>query len=228
MPTTNSSEPIAEGHPETPNTDGAYPRLADEQIASLSRFGTRREVPARGTLFCEGDRECDLFVVLAGTVVVGQETDQGLRLIAVHGPGRFLGDLSLLTGQAMYLTAIAREDVGVLDVSIEGLKEAVTEDPGLGDLILRAFIARRTLHLGLGAGLRVLGSKSSADTRRIREFLSRNRIPHTWVDVEQDGEAETILTRLGITRHQTPVVIYKGTRVLRNPSNVDLAELLGL
>ena len=228
MPMSSSSEPVTDDHPETPDIDGAYPRLGAEQIALLDRFGTRREVSAQSTLFCEGDRECDFFVVLAGKVAVVQETDEGLRLIAVHGPGRFLGDLSLLTGQTMYLTAIAQEDVEVLDVPFEGLKDAVTEDAGLGDLILRAFIARRTLHLGVGAGLRILGSKFSADTRRIREFVSRNRIPHKWIDVEEDREAEAILTRLGIAPEKTPVVIHKGTRVLHNPSNVRLAELLGL
>ncbi|MCW2761246.1 MAG: Thioredoxin reductase [Marmoricola sp.] len=228
MPTSSSSELVTRDHPETPDVGGAYPRLTDEQIALLSRFGNRHELPAQSTLFCEGDRECDFFVVLAGKVAVVQETDEGLRLIAVHGPGRFLGDLSLLTGQTMYLTAIAQEDVEVLRVPLEGLKEAVTEDADLGDLILRAFIARRTLHLGVGAGLRIIGSKFSADTRRIREFVSRNRIPHKWIDLEQDREAEAILKRLGIAPEQTPVVIYKGTHVLHNPSNADLAGLLGL
>lgn len=228
MPMSSSSEQVTHDHPETPDVDGAYPRLSSEQIALLSRFGTRREVPARSTLFCEGDRECDFFVVLAGTVAIVQETDEGLRLIAVHGPGRFLGDLSLLTGQAMYLTAIAQDDVHVLDVPYDGLKDAVTEDANLGDLILRAFFARRTLHLGLGAGLQIVGSKFSTDTRRIREFVSRNRIPHKWIDVEEDREAEAILDRLGVSPEQTPVVIHKGTHVLHNPSNVELAGLLGL
>jgi thioredoxin reductase (NADPH) len=228
MPTSSSSDPTTHDHPETPDIDGAYPRLTAAQIALLGRFGTRHEVPPRSTLFCEGDRDCDFFVVLAGKVAVVQETDEGLRLIAVHGPGRFLGDLSLLTGQSMYLTAIAQEDGHVLDVPIEGLKDAVTEDANLGDLILRAFIARRTLHLDVGAGLRILGSKLSPDTRRIREFVSRNRIPHKWIDVEEDPEAETILERLGLVPDQTPVVINKGTHVLHNPSNVDLAEVLGL
>jgi thioredoxin reductase (NADPH) len=228
MSTSNSSELIGHAHPETPDIDGAYPRLEDEQLALLSRFGTRREVPTRGTLFCEGDRGCDFFVVLAGKVAVVQETEEGLRLIAVHGPGRFLGDLSLLTGQTMYLTAIALEDVEVLDVPIEGLEDAVTEDVDLGDLVLRAYIARRTLHLGVGAGLRVVGSKHSADTRRIREFFNRNRIPHKWIDLDEDPEADEILGRLGVDREQTPVVIHKGSHLVHNPDNVELAELLGL
>jgi thioredoxin reductase (NADPH) len=228
MPTSSSSELVGQEHPETPNVDGAYPRLTGEQILLLSRFGTRRELPAHSMLFCEGDRECDFFVVLDGKVAVVQETDDRPRLIAVHGPGRFLGDLSLLTGQRMYLTAVAQEDVEVLDVPMDGLKQAVSEDGNLGDLILRAFLARRTLHLGVGAGLRVIGSKFSADTRRIREFVGRNRVPHKWIDIDDDPEAGPILDRLGIAPEQTPVVVHKGSRVLHNPSDLVLADLLGL
>ena len=83
-------------------------------------------------LFCEGDRDCDFFVVLEGKVAVVQETDGAPRLIAVHGPHRFLGDVSLLTGQTAYSTAIAQEDVEVLAVSFDRLKEAVAESPGPG------------------------------------------------------------------------------------------------
>jgi len=116
----------------------------------------------------------------------------------VHGPGRFLGDLSLLTGHAVYHTAIAQDDVEVLAVPVDRLKEAVAEDPALGDLILRAFMVRRSLELGIGAGLRIIGSRFTADTRRLREFASRNRVPHRWIDLEQDKEAEAILQRLDI------------------------------
>ena len=104
-------------------------------------------------------------------------------MIAVHGPGRFVGDLSMLTGQAVYVTAVAQTDVEVLEVPYERLKEAVTQDQALGDLILRAFILRRNIHADLGAGLRIIGSRYSAETRRLRDFASRNRIPYrgrTW------------------------------------------------
>jgi thioredoxin reductase (NADPH) len=228
MPTSSSSEPAAPAHPETPDLMGENPRLTDDQILRLSRFGERKSVPKETMLFCEGDRDCDFFVVLAGTVAVVQETDGEPWLVAVHGPGRFLGDLSLLTGQPAFLTAVAQEDVEVLEVSVDRLKEAVAEDPALGDLILRAFLLRRSLQSGIGAGLRIIGSRFSADTRRLRDFASRNRIPHRWIDLEEDREAEITLRRLNIPPEQTPVVIWKGKDVLRNPSNAELADLIGL
>ena len=230
MPTSSSSELELPDLPETPDTTGAYPRLTDEQIMLLSRYGERKRLAKGSMLFCEGDRDCGLFVVLDGRVAVVQEDDpEGeSRVIAVHGPGRFVGDLSMLTGQAVYVTAVAQTDVEVLEIPFDRLKEAVTQDQALGDLILRAFILRRNIHAHLGAGLRIIGSRYSADTRRLRDFASRNRIPYRWEDLEEDPEAEVTLRAFDIPPDQTPVVIWKGQTVLRNPSNTELAELLGL
>ena len=231
MRTNSSSEravPALPTYPETPDVSGAYPRLSDDQLMLLSRYGERRQMPERTLLFHEGDRECDFFVVLSGTVAVVEETDDEPRLVAVHGPRRFLGDLSILTGQTIYLTAYTQEDREVLVVPLDRLNDAVLEDSQLGDLILRAYTIRRTLHLGIGAGLRIIGSRFSADSRRLRDFAARNRVPHRWIELEDDPEADAILQRLHIPPEQTPVVIAKGGHVLRNPTNEELAGVLGL
>jgi thioredoxin reductase (NADPH) len=230
MPTNSSSEPELADLPETPDATGAYPRLTDEQIMVLSRYGERKRLAEAATLFCEGDRDCGLFVVLDGRVAVLQEDgpEAESRVIAVHARGRFVGDLSMLTGQAVFVTAVAQTDVEVLEIPYERLKEAVTQDQALGDLILRALILRRNIHANLGAGLRIIGSRYSADTRRLRDFASRNRIPYRWEDLEDEPEAEIALRAFDIPPDQTPVVIWKGETVLRNPSNTELADLLGL
>jgi thioredoxin reductase (NADPH) len=230
MPTSSSSELELPDLPETPDTTGVYPRLTADQIMLLSRYGERKRLAKGSLLFCEGDRDCGLFVVLDGRVAVVQEDNpEGEpRVIAVHGRGRFVGDLSMLTGQAVYVTAVAQTDVEVLEIPYDRLKDAVTQDQALGDLILRGFILRRNIHAKLGAGLRIIGSRYSADTRRLRDFASRNRVPFRWEDLEEDPEAEVTLRAFNIPPDQTPVVIWKGRTVLRNPSNTELAELLGL
>ncbi|ANP72201.1 FAD-dependent oxidoreductase [Cryobacterium arcticum] len=229
MPTSSSSDLQPSDLPETPDTTGAYPRLTDEQVMLLSQYGERKRLAEGSTLFREGDRDCGLFVVLDGRVRVVQEDPDGEpRVIAVHGRGRFVGDLSMLTGQAVYVTAVAQTDVEVLEVPYDRLKEAVAQNQAVGDLILRAFILRRNIHAGLGVGLRIIGSRYSAETRLLRDFASRNRIPYRWEDLEEDPEAELTLRAFGIPPDQTPVVIWKGRTVLRNPSNTELAEVLGL
>ncbi|MEA2247235.1 MAG: thioredoxin reductase [Solirubrobacteraceae bacterium] len=223
--TTAQDQPLAE----TEDRTGAFPRLNPGQIEALSRYGERRRTQAGEVLFREGDREYDFHVILEGKVaIVEGHGSPRERLIGVHGAGRFLGELNLLTGQASFLTAVVVESGEVLVVPVERLRELVTQDSALGDLILRAFLLRRYVLIGLGAGFRIVGSRYHPDTRRLREFAARNRLPHHWIDLEEDSDAEALLRELGVSPQETPVVIHGGREVLRNPSNVELARLFGL
>jgi thioredoxin reductase (NADPH) len=209
--------------PETPDLQGAYPRLSGEQLQALSAHGERQPTRPGQVLYREGDEDYDFFVVLAGTVAVVEKQGGGAeRVVAVHGPGRFLGELSLLTDQAALLTAVVRQAGEVLAVPVERLRELVAQDPALGDLVLRAFLIRRSILIELGVGLRIIGSRFSSDTRRLLEFAARNLLPHRWIDLERDQEAEELLSQLGVKPEDTPVVIWRGERVLRNPSNHEL------
>ena len=223
-----STKPSPEEAPETPDLQGAYPRLSDEQIAALDAQGRRRPTRPGDVLFAEGDRECDFFVVLAGRVasVEGRGTPEE-RVIAVHGRGRFLGELSLLTGEGAWYSAVALDAGEVLAVPVIRLRELVAGDPVFGDLVLRAYLLGRSILIGLGAGLRIVGSKYSADTRRVREFAARNRLPYRWLDLEADPSAEAVAAQFGVTPQDTPLVIVHG-RLLRNPSNAELAAAVGL
>jgi thioredoxin reductase (NADPH) len=213
---------------ETPDRDGAYPRLSEQQLAALEARGERRRTTAGELLFRQGEEHYDFFVVLEGRVAIfadrGTEAEQ---VIAVHGPGRFLGELSLLTGQPAFYTAAVEEAGAVLRVPVERLLRIVSQDAALGDLVLRAYLLRRELLSGVGAGLKIVGSRFAADTRRLRDFAARNRLPHRWIDPERDPEAETLLRRLGVAPEEAPVVVL-GDRVLRNPGNAELAAALGL
>ena len=220
-----STKPSSE---ETPDLQGAFPRLVDAQIAALDAQGQRRPIQPGDVLFSEGDRESDFFVILAGRVasVEGKATPEE-RVIAVHGRGRFLGELSLLTGECAWYSAVAVDAGEVLAVPVGRLRELVARDPAFGDLILRAYLLRRSILIGLGAGLRIVGSKYSPDTRRVRDFAARNRLPYRWLDLEADPSAEAVAAQFGVTPQDTPVVIVHG-RLLRNPSNAELAAAIGL
>jgi thioredoxin reductase (NADPH) len=213
---------------ETPDFLGAFPRLTDEQIAALETVGERRRVQPGDVLYREGDGNCDFFVILDGQVAIIEESATRDRLIGVHGPRRFLGELGLITGQAVFVTAIVREPGEVLVVPAERLREIATGDHVLGDVILRALMMRRAILIGLGVGFRIVGSRYSPDTRRLRDFATRNRLPHHWIDLESDPGAEALLRRLGLEPSDCPIVLLGPGRVLRNPSNAELARALGL
>jgi thioredoxin reductase (NADPH) len=214
---------------ETPDRYGAFPRLSDAQIEALAPRGQRRRTEVGEVLIREGDEGYDFFVVLTGKVAncEGYRTDDQ-RLISVHGSRRFLGELSLFTGQPAFLTSVVVEPGEVLAVPAEQIREAVAQDPALGDLILRAYLIRRSILIGLGAGIRIIGSRFSPDTRRLREFAARNRLPYRWIDLEDDPQAEELLGHLRVGPRETPVVICPGGQVLRNPSNAELARVVGL
>jgi thioredoxin reductase (NADPH) len=213
---------------ETRDRQGAFPRLGDDAVALLSSRGRRRPVEPGELLFREGDDAYDFFVVLSGAVEILRDHGRAEEeVIGVHGERRFLGELNLLTGQGVYLTARVVEEGEVLQVPGEALRELVGSEPGLGDVILAAFLARRAILIGLGAGARVVGSRFSADTQRLRVYLARSRVPHGFLDLEEDDAAEALLTEVGVTPAETPIVLLGGT-LLRNPSNAELAGALGL
>jgi thioredoxin reductase (NADPH) len=214
---------------ETPDPGGAFPRLTDDQIALLREGGRVRRTEAGQVLIAEGQRDRDVIVVLAGKVAVfeGYGTPEQ-RLVTVHGPGRLLDEIGLLTGQPAFVSSVVHEPGEVLAVAPRDLGRLVARDPALSDVILRAFICRRELLVGRVAGIRVIGSRYDPDTRRLREFAARNRLPHTWIDLETDPAAEALLQRLDVPPEQTPVVIWRGTQVLHNPSNAELARTVGL
>src|SRR3989442_15662602 len=108
------------------------------------------------------------------------------------------------------------------------MRLVVDQDKSLSDQILVVFTARRAILIDVGTGINLIGSRFSPDSRRLRDFLARNRVPHQWIDLEQDQEADALLSGLGVEPDQTPVVIASGGEILRNPSNAELGEAIGL
>ena len=221
------TQPLGLGMDEPENRHGAFPRLNEEQLRKMRAAGEVRAVEAGEVLFREGDPAYDFFVVDSGAVAIVDGYGQEDRVIAVHGARRFLGELNLLTGSPPYLTAVVRDAGEVIQMPVTRLRDLVSEDEDLSNLILRAYLSRRSILIDLGAGVRLVGSRYSQDARRLREFLARNRMPYHWMDLEDDEEADRLLRTLGVEPAETPVVI-GGDHVLRNPTGAELGAMLGL
>jgi thioredoxin reductase (NADPH) len=219
---------IGVGVAETADRDGAFPRLDENQRTRLRSLGRLRTVEPGEVLFAAGDEGSDFFVIESGAVAIVQGLGQENRVIGLHERHRFLGELSLLMGQRLYLSGVVRDAGQVIQVPVEKLREIVAEDKALSDVILGAFIARRSILIGVGTGIKLIGSRFSPDSRRLREFLARNRMPHQWIEVEDDEEADALPSGLAVEPNQTPVVIASGGEILRNPSNAELGRAIGL
>ena len=210
----------------------AFPKLDESQLAALDRCPLTKLAQYRDgeKLFNAGDRDFKFYVIKSGKVESVDESGDTPRSIAVQGPGEFTGDVAQLTGGPAIVNAIAREDCEVYEVSPEALRKLINDHPDLGDLIVQTFIARRHLlsESGEFVGVRVIGSRYSRDTFRVREFLARNRVPFTWFDLEADSRVNELLKRFGVSQNDTPVVTWGNKLILRNPSDHALADALGI
>ncbi len=210
----------------------AFPTLDETQIHELARCTDAAPKLYRDgqTLFAVGDRDINFFIVKSGEVEILDYSDDEPKTVTIHRMGQFTGDISHLTGLPAIVSGVARGDCEVYEVSGDALRAVLNQYPAISDIILQAFIARRQLlrESPNFTGLRVIGSRYSPDTFRVRDFLSKNRILFRWVDVETDPDVDRLLKQFGVAESDTPVVACGAMLLLRNPSNRQLADAIGI
>jgi thioredoxin reductase (NADPH) len=206
-----------------------FPKLSEPQIARVAQHATRRRVEAGEILFQQGDDISGIHVVLSGALEIVRPGIAGDDPITVHTAGDFTGEVSALSGRRALVRGRMRETGDVLFVDTDGLRALVQGDSELSDLFMRAFILRRVALLARGFGdATLIGSTHSAGTLRIQEFFTRNAHPYTYVDVDRDTEVQALLDRFHVGVGDVPVVICRGEKVLKNPTNEEVADCFGL
>jgi len=209
--------------------DLAFPRLSRSQIEALRGWGHARPITPGEVLFKEGDRGFSFYVVLEGAIEIVEQSRGTPHEVTVHEPGEFTGDVDMLSGRAALVTARATARGEVLELTAAALRQAVDALPEIGEIVLKAFLTRRTLLLSDGfEGIKIIGSRFSPDAHRLRDFATRNAIPFTWIDLESDEQAETLLRQFGVPASATPVVIGREGRYLANPTVAELGRCAGL
>ncbi|MDQ2746440.1 MAG: FAD-dependent oxidoreductase [Acidobacteriota bacterium] len=207
----------------------AFPTFNDEQLEQFAKVAECHTYQDGDVLFAAGDRDFKFHVIKSGEIVIVDRSSGEPREMLVHQAGEFTGDLANLTGSSANADAIARGKTEVYEVCAEELRHIISEQPALSDTILSTFIARLlALKDSDYTGLRVIGSRYSADTFRIRDFLTKNRVIFTWLDLETDSEVDALLKQFHVKPSDTPIVAYGSECVMRNPSNIELAERVGI
>ncbi len=210
----------------------AFPKLTDAQLAALGRCSLIKRISFQPgqKLFAACDQDPSFFIIKSGEVEIVDESGEKPKTVTVHGPGHFTGDVGQVTNRPAIVSAIARSPGEGYEVSPAALHELINNHPDLGDLLMQAFIARRQLLTESGnfTGLRVIGSRYSRDTFRVRDFLSENRVPYTWLDLEANPRVAQLLKQFELSEEDTPVVAWGSKALFRNPSNRELAEAAGL
>jgi thioredoxin reductase (NADPH) len=210
------------------HADQLFPTLTPAQIERISVHGRRRRTEAGEVLVEAGDRDVPCFVVISGELEIVQREGESEHLVASQGPGQFTGESNMISGRRALFQIRVRTAGEVVQLERAEVSALVQMDPDLGAVLMRAFILRRVELVTTGVGDAVLlGSRHSAATLRAREFLNRNGHPYTFVDVDRDVDTEVMLQRFHVNAGDIPVLICRGERVLRNPTNQEIAECLG-
>jgi thioredoxin reductase (NADPH) len=209
--------------------DSMFPRLSSGQIEKLAGFGMRRHVQSGEVVFEQGDNHHGVFIVTSGQIEILGASGGQEKVLQVLEPGMFTGEINQLSGRRSLVRSQARAETELIELSRPCLRRIMQTDVALGEIFLRAFVLRRVYLIANSVGDAVLvGSSLSADTLRLRAFLSRNGHPHTYLDVERDPDVQTVLDHFDIKVTDIPVLICRGDLVLRNPTNAEAASCFGL
>src|SRR5947207_7779651 len=213
--------------PLTAGLDRMFPTLTSAQVARIAVHGNARQVQ-RGEVLVEPGENPRFFVVTAGNIEIVRPARGTEQVVAVCGPGQFTGEVNMLSGRRGLVRIRASASGEVIAVEREHLLALVQADSELSDILMRAFILRRVELIARGLGDVVLvGSSHSSGTLRIKEFLTRNGHPYSYLDLDRDADVQDLLDHFHITVADIPVVICRGELVLRNPSNQQIADCLG-
>jgi thioredoxin reductase (NADPH) len=216
--------------PETPEQlDAMFSKLDDAQIARLAEFGNQRRAEPGEVLFDRGDTDHGVIVVLDGRIEIDGVADGKESVLRALARGDFTGEVAHLSGRPSLVRCRAQEASTVLEIDRRNLRRIMQTDAALGETFLRAFLLRRVYLIAHSVGAALLvGSSNSGDTLRLREFLTRNGYPHTYIDVERDPDVQAVLDQFEIRVTDIPVLICGGHLVRRNPSNAEAAACFGL
>jgi thioredoxin reductase (NADPH) len=222
---TNTQQPIAVSSP----PDHIFPTLTGTQLERMATLGRVRSVRRDEILVDEGQRQAPFFVVRTGEVSIVRPAAGGAALVAVLRSGQFTGELNMFSNRRAIMQIRVSADGELIELDHAHVQSLVQGDAELSDVLMRAFILRRAELIANGLGdVVVVGSEHCAGTLRIREFLTRNGHPHAYIDLDRDAGAQELLDRFGVTFDEVPVLICRGQLVLRNPSNRDITDCLGL
>ena len=209
--------------------DQIFPTLNPDQVTRISAHGTKRRIAPGNVVYEAGAEEVPFVVVITGQLQMIRPSGTGDTAITMLGPGQFTGEANMLAGHRPMVRVLAKQATEVLQLTRAQLLAIVQTDAELSEILMRAFILRRAELIARGFGDAVLvGSLHSSGAVRIKEFLTRNGHPYAFVDLDRDPGVQELLDGFGVAVEDVPVVICRGNIVLRNPTNQQIAECLGL
>ena len=204
-----------------------FPTLTESELACVAALGAPRTFRDGDVLIDIGERDFPFYAVRSGEVVILESSSGAPREVTVHRAGQFTGDVDLLTGRPALISVVARGDCEVYEVPASEIRRLLCEIPDLSDKLLEAFQTRREMLEAAGyIGIRVIGAGDSKETLTLREFCYKNKVPHTFENIDEDA-GRAALAALGFTPEQSPIIACS-KKVVSHPSLPKFAEALGI
>ena len=197
---------------------------------TVARYGTEAQLEFGVMVFERGQRSVDFFLVLEGTIELFETGARGHQnILTVHHARQFTGEMNFFNDRQILVSGRSRGPTWVIRMKRADFRRLVANEPDIGEIIMRAFILRRVGFIRHAWGaVELIGPGHRADTLRIQRFMTRNGYPHRLLDTESDPDAGRFLDGFGLTAEQLPVLLLPGDVVLRNPTEAELANALGL
>jgi thioredoxin reductase (NADPH) len=220
------------GASETSQTppDAGPPQLTREQLARIASYGARQDVRLRDVVFRPGDPAYDLILIEVGRIEIVSPAGDGEpeAVVASYGPGGFLGELNLLTGQTAYLTGRVAEPGRIRRISQDRFRQLMADDPEISDILLRAFLARRDLLRASPAvrGIEMVGSAIFAADLSLHTYAARQLLPHLWLDADSVA-GRALMRSAALDAIDLPAIVTPD-QVVRQATPGRLAGTLGL
>jgi thioredoxin reductase (NADPH) len=212
-----------------PEPAGSRPVFSEAQLTRLATYGTECPLRENEIVFADGDRTYDLVILLSGELDVIEHLGQPDEvIISRYGAGEFPGEIGLLTGQKVFLTAVVRQAGRAIRIPPANVHIVMEQEPDLSELLLRALLARHARLTTHGAGLTLIGSRFDPEARRLLSVLARNRLSSRWLDIEDSPRANALLHQLTVDRSDLPIVLTSSNQVMRNPTSGELLRSIGL
>ncbi|WP_240905138.1 FAD-dependent oxidoreductase [Flagellimonas oceani] len=209
-------------------TDPRFPILTQKQITTLKAYGDIINFESETVLFQVGDRDYDFYIVLEGQVAIKDTHDRD-KVLVTHEVNEFTGDNSMLSSRRIPFSGHALEGSSVLRIKPEVLKEIISKHSGIGEILLSAFLLRQEVMLKeYVGGIKIIGSEKSKDTYALRDFMEKNHIWHSFLNIDASEEAKELLNSFNLDLEELPILINMSGELYKNPSLAELARLTGV
>lgn len=206
-------------------TDPRFPILTQKQITTLKAYGEIINFESETVLFQVGDRDYDFYIVLEGEIAMKDNHDED-KVLVTHGINEFTGDNSMLSSRRIPFSAHASPGTSVLRIRPGILKEIISKHSGIGEVLLSAFLLRQEVMLKeFVGGIKVIGSEKSKDTYALRDFMEKNHIWHSFLNIDASEEAKELLDSFQLDSEDLPIIINMSGELHKNPSLAELARL---